>query len=205
MKKISLILSFVFCCTLFSFAQSVQEQQVTFEKTQVPGYVVRTNYSADIVNGAVTQKWEKGFGLKASKVSGYKAFLAQKLQTISDQNLDVYVMAKETGKKNAKVTEVTVLVSTGNNNFVSSYNNPDMSAKIKAAVADLIAFTAVYAVEQAVTLNNNNINKLNSEVQKLESEKQKLQKQLNDVDKKINDKKVEIEKLQNDNTKLQQK
>ena len=205
MKRFTLILSLVFCFVAFSFAQSVQEEQVSFEKTQVPGFVVRTNHSVADITGAVEQKWEKGWGLKASKASGYKAFLSQKMPTISDQNLDVYVGVKETGKKNAKVTELTVLVSTGNNNFVSSYNNADMAARIKDAITELVEFTAVYSVEQAVTVNNNNINKLNTETQKLESEKQKLQKQINDIDKKISDKKVEIEKLQNDNAKLKQK
>ncbi len=205
MKKVTLILSFVLFLAAFAFAQSVQEQQVTFNKEQAPGYVIKSNYSAEAINGAITQKWEKGLGLKAGKEAGYKAFLAQKFPTISDQTLDVYVGTKETGKKNAKVTEVTLLVSTGNNNFVSSYNNPEMAERIKIALAEVVDYAGVYSKEQAVILNNNSINKLTAEQQKLESDKQKLQKQLNELDKKIADKKLEIEKLQNDNNKLQQK
>lgn len=204
MKKIILTLVVALFATFMVSAQTVQEQQVTFDKVQVTAYTIATpDYTPELIYGAIQQKWEKNMGLKVSKYAGYKAYLAQQFPTISTQNLDVYIKAEQTGKKKEKTTLVTMLVSTGNNNFITPANNPEAAANIKTALTELIAYVAEYSKTQNITANTNTINKLKEEQKKLEGNKEKLQKEMNDLDKKIKDKQVEIDKLQQENEKLQ--
>lgn len=193
---------------LFAFsvlnAQQVQEQQVPYEKGTASGYAITTNYSAEIMNGAIQQKWVKDAGMKVAKYDGYQYFAAQQFPEISTQNLDVYVKAEESGKKKNKVTTVTMLVSTGNNNFISSGTDAQTAANIKKVLTDLVAYAATFAVEQNIAQNDAAIAKLQKEQQKLEKSKEKKQKELNDIEKKISDNKKEIDKLKQANNKLKQ-
>lgn len=205
MKKIALVLVALLFSFTFSFAQTVQEQQVTMGKLPATAFTLKTMHSPAVMEGAIQQKLEKGMGLKASKYSGYKAFLAQQFPTISNQNLDVYFKSEEVGKKADKVTVVYMLVSTGNNNFITTANDAATAEKIKLYLADVVAYAAEYELEQNIINNTNNIKKLEGEQKKLESNKQKMQKQMNELEKQISDKQLEIDKLKEENAKLQQK
>ncbi|MCQ2283919.1 MAG: hypothetical protein MJZ57_03340 [Bacteroidales bacterium] len=188
MKKLFILLAIVCAGTALS-AQKVQESVIDFGKQQVPGYLVNIqNASVDLVESAFKEKLEKEYGLKGTKESGFRAYINQNLKYIGPDNYDIYFTVGEFGKKKNKTTQLTVIVSTGNMNAITTQNNPDVADKIMKFLSDFVSYVQEYSMQQQINALNDQLSKLNNEKSGLEKDQAKNQKQ--------------IEKLQKDQEKI---
>ncbi|MBO4489647.1 MAG: hypothetical protein J5741_08360 [Bacteroidales bacterium] len=102
MKKLLLLIATV-CLVSFASAQTVKESTVSFNKTQVSGYLANINgYSMDVVDLAMRTKLEKELSLKSSKEGNYRAYLNQPCGVFGPDSYDIYYNVSEFGKKKTK-------------------------------------------------------------------------------------------------------
>lgn len=169
MKKLFALLALV--CVLGSLsAQKVNETVTLFGKDQLSGFTTNIAQTpSDIVEHAMVDKLEKGFGLKGSKKKGYYVYMNQPCPAFGEARYDIYFTTAEVGKKKNRATQVTLVVSTGNQNCISFSNDPRTSRNI---VAFLEAFP--YDVEAYKTTMK--INELKDEIAALEKERVNLEK-----------------------------
>lgn len=203
MKKLLFVFAIVCTCATLS-AQKVQESVIDFGKQQIAGYLVNVpSASVDLVDGAFKEKLEKEFSLKSSKENGFRAYINQNMPAFGQENYDIYYKVSEFGKKKNKTTQLTLIVSSGNMNAITSQTNPETAEKIKSFLNNFITYVEEYAKQQEINALQDQLAKLESEKASLEKEQQKINKQIeklkkeNDkVQKDLDNKSTEIKKLQ---------
>lgn len=203
MKKFLLCVIALVCCSFFATAQIVKDEVVDFDKKlKVSAVTVMLpDMNMDVISNALQQHFEKTAGLKPSKAKGYTAYLSQPYQPYGTNNFDIFVKLEEVGKKSAKTPKITVLVSNGNNNFISPSDNPEIINNVKRDLESFVVYVKEYEVNQTVIVKNNELQKLNKEKDELTKNQAKLQKSLEDIEKKMK----ENEKALQENEKQIQK
>lgn len=169
MKKLFALMALV--CVLGSLsAQKVNETVTLFGKDQLTGFTTNIAQTpSDIVENALADKLEKSFGLKGSKKKGYYVYMNQPCPAFGEARYDIYFTTAEVGKKKNKATQVTLVVSTGNQNCVTFSNDPRTSRNI---VAFLDAFPNDVEAYKAML----RINALKDEIASLEKDRVNLEK-----------------------------
>ncbi len=197
MKKVLLCAIALMFCAFTLSAQTVKEETVTFDKVQAPAFTMEIpDMSIDLITGALQKQFETKNNLKASKTKGYVAYLGQKYLPYGDFNFDIFTKVEEVGKKGAKTPKITILVSRGNNNFISSANDIDIATNVKRDLEAFKVYLKEYEVNQRLIMKNNELQKLQKNKEDLNKELTKLQKQVEDTQKKIADNEKQIQATQ---------
>ena len=179
MKKLFALLTLVFVFGSLS-AQKVNETVTMFGKDQLTGFVTNIAQTpSDVVEMTLVNKFEKEFALKGSKKKGYYVYLNQPCPTFGDARYDLYFKTDEVGKKKNRSTQVTLVVSTGNQNCINFSNDPRTSRNIVRFLEYLPEDVAAY---QRVL----KINELKSEIEALEKERTSVEKDQEKAQEKVN-------------------
>lgn len=119
MKK--LILSLIALITLYTTAKAqAGEVRTTFNKTEQPAIAAEYGYDADLVDKAITDDLrQRGFG-KGKSSKGYTLYQGINFNDISPDKIDLYYKVERKSKKDKDRTIITVLVSKGYDNFITS-------------------------------------------------------------------------------------
>ncbi len=174
-------------------AQTAQETTVEFNKKNVQGVCITfSDYSQSIVSEALTNRLEKDAALKGSNVKGWRAYLAQKFLELGDKNFDIYTNVVTMGKKKDVQVVVYLLVSTGNENFVTSANEREVIENAKNFLNNFASYVRVHDINVKIANQNDVIAKLKKEHESLNGDKEKMQNQIKDLEKKIVSKEEEI-------------
>lgn len=198
MKK-SLILILGIALSMTVMAQTAQETTVEFNKKHVQGVCVSfKDYSQDIVKGALTNRLEKDAALKGSNVKGWRAYLSQQFMELGTKNFDIYTNVVTIGKKKDQQVVVYLLVSTGNENFVTSASEKDVIDNAKNFLNNFVAYVRTHDINVKIDNQNELIAKLKKEYESLTADKEKMQNQIKDLEKKIISKEDEISKKDNE-------
>ena len=198
MKK-SLILILGIALSMTVMAQTAQETTVEFNKKHVQGVCVSfKDYSQDIVKGALTNRLEKDAALKVSNVKGWRAYLSQQFMELGTKNFDIYTNVVTIGKKKDQQVVVYLLVSTGNENFVTSASEKDVIDNAKNFLNNFVAYVRTHDINVKIDNQNELIAKLKKEYESLTADKEKMQNQIKDLEKKIISKEDEISKKDNE-------
>ncbi len=198
MKK-SLILILGIALSMTVMAQTAQETTVEFNKKHVQGVCVSfKDYSQDIVKGALTNRLEKDAALKGSNVKGWRAYLSQQFMELGTKNFDIYTNVMTIGKKKDQQVVVYLLVSTGNENFVTSASEKDVIDNAKNFLNNFVAYVRTHDINVKIDNQNELIAKLKKEYESLTADKEKMQNQIKDLEKKIISKEDEISKKDNE-------
>ncbi|MBP5411661.1 MAG: hypothetical protein J6Y47_00240 [Bacteroidales bacterium] len=180
-------------------AQTAQETTVEFNKKHVQGVCVSfKDYSQDIVKGALTNRLEKDAALKGSNVKGWRAYLSQQFMELGTKNFDIYTNVVTIGKKKDQQVVVYLLVSTGNENFVTSASEKDVIDNAKNFLNNFVAYVRTHDINVKIDNQNELIAKLKKEYESLTADKEKMQNQIKDLEKKIISKEDEISKKDNE-------
>ena len=152
MKKLFVLLTLVFVLGSLS-AQKVNETVTMFGKDQLTGFTTNISQATpEIVEQALANKFEKEFLLKGSKKKGYYVYQNQACPAFGEARYDLYFNTAEVGKKKNKSTQVTLVVSTGNQNCVSFSNDPRTSRNIVAFLeklqSDVDAYNTVLKINE---------------------------------------------------------
>jgi hypothetical protein len=128
MKKI-LFLLFATISFLAAKAQAV-EAQVPYNKVNQPAVTAEFITDVDIAEKAVSEDLKtRGFG-KGKSAKGFTLYQAINFTEISADKIDLYIKTEKKSKKEKDKTILTVLVSKGYDNFVSSTTEPKMIAAV---------------------------------------------------------------------------
>lgn len=179
MKKLFALLTLVFVFGSLS-AQKVNETVTLFGKEQLTGFVTNiTQASSEIVEQTLVNKFEKEFALKGSKKKGYYVYQNQPCPTFGDARYDLYFKTEEVGKKKNRSTQVTLVVSTGNQNCISFSNDPRTSRNI-------VNFLETLPLNVEAYKKVLRINELKSEIETLEKDRVSVEKDQEKAQQKVN-------------------
>ena len=179
MKKLFAFLTLIFVFGSLS-AQRVNETVTLFGKEQLSGFTTNiTEATPEIVEQALANKLEKDFLLKGSKKKGYYVYMNQPCPAFGEARYDLYFTTTEVGKKKNKSTQVTLVVSTGNQNCITFSNDPRTSRNIVSFLESLS--NDVEAYKRLLR-----INELKETVESLEKDKVSLEKDQEKVQDKVN-------------------
>ena len=202
MKKL-LLFATLFAMAFLANAQVPTEQTITFEKKAVQGVtVVVDGYTVDVVAEALKNRFEKTSSLKGKKgKSGYYNYLNQTFLDFSPKNLDIYTLVEVDGKRKSGQVAVSILVSTGNQNFISSTNDAETFEKVKRFLTAFNAYLKEYDTNKKIAEQRVVLSGLEKDREKMSAEVDKWKKQINELEaqslkreKELEAKNAEIEK-----------
>jgi hypothetical protein len=206
-KSIALVLAIA--ATGTATAQNAHESSIKFNKKSENAVVADFNKSAEVVEAALKDRLEKeGLGkMKTSK--GFMSYAGTLWNSVSSDKLDVYF--KVEGKKDKST--VSVLVSKGYDNFITSGSDAKTIDNVKAFLNGFVTYTnsyqltldikaqeeAIKRAEKAYTNSIDNNKDLLSQKEKLEkriaesnNEQTLKQKALDEEKKKLSDLKLRM-------------
>ncbi|MCQ2275794.1 MAG: hypothetical protein MJZ87_02420 [Bacteroidales bacterium] len=192
MKKLT-ILTVIFCAVLSISAQNAKESMINFGKQQLAGYLIDVpNADVKTVEAAFRDKLEKQYNLKASKESGFRAYLNQPFSPFGKENYDIYFTVGEYGKKKNRTTQLSLIVCSGNKNTITSQNNPETADYVKVFLRDFVNYVNEYALQQKAKSLEDQISKLTKEKKDLTKEQEKINKQIEKLNKELEKNKKDI-------------
>ncbi len=214
MKKILLLTAVIFAAFTIQ-AQNVNVLETTLKmnkKTQVSGYSVSMNsVDAETIEDALKNKFEKDNKMKGSKGDGgFRAYISQPFAEFGTANYDIYWKVEKGNKKNNNITEIQMIVSSGNMNAITSQNNPETAARVKIFLADFTRYVKEFALNQQLNTLNKQLEKLNNDkgslvekqskaekdIEKLQSEIESKNTNITELKKQISDKDASIKELE---------
>jgi hypothetical protein len=190
MKKIVFFVLMILGFT--AYAQTAQTTQVDFNKSNVPGVSIAiTGYDVKFIQNALMHRFEKVAGLKGSNSKGFRVYLSQNFPDFGTLNYDIYTSVRKVARKDSFIT-VFLLVSKGNNNFVSQNIDSELTDKMMGFLTNFSSYLKEYERVQKIDLLAGNIKKLEKEYNTLVSDRDKLRKDFTNLDNKLITKEKEV-------------
>jgi hypothetical protein len=175
-----------------AFSQTAQTTQVDFNKAKVPGVSIAiAGYDAAFIKNALQHRFEKNAGLKGSNSKDFRVYLSQNFPDFGILNFDIYTMVKKVSKKDSFIT-VFLLVSKGNNNFVSQNIDSELTDKMIEFLTNLPAYLKEFERTQKMNILSIDIQKLEKERNTLISDRDKLKKEFTSIENKLKAKEEEV-------------
>lgn len=194
MKRISILLVLLFAGNILS-AQTVEEKTVSIGKKDVTGYVLTcSSTDLNLVKNALTNYFENDNKLKPSKEKSYTVYKNQTFSAFGPENFDIYTLVEEVGKKNAKNVQVTVVVSSGNYNAISSKTNAQSADKIKSLLQRFDSYVYQYEIKNKLADLESQLEKLNATKKNQQSSEEKIKTKLTELNKELETLKTEQSK-----------
>jgi hypothetical protein len=193
MKKIAL-LSLVIGMSIGVYAQSARDEMIPFNKANVQGVCILTDYDAAITTKALQIRMEQDLKLKGSNQKGFRYYPAQPFPEFGSLNYDIYTQVTTVGKKGEQKTAIYLLVCQGNENFVTIANAPELFEKMKNFLNNFMPYLKEYDLDQKILEQTKLIEKLDKEHKSLISDRDKLKKQIEDKEKAILTKEDDLSK-----------
>lgn len=179
MKKIFTLALALLVSVSFAFAQGVNEGQVTILKTHVNGFTINIpKVDSKTATAAITEYLaDKGL-VKPKTEDKYTSYRAQKFSYIGDGTYDIFFKAVQKGKKQDISSDIIFICSLGNMNTITSVNDANAAANIKAIVSKFPRAIEKYQLKQKIEDLKKEIEAANKEKEKTDKEIQKLQEQI---------------------------
>ncbi|MBR0123181.1 MAG: hypothetical protein IJM12_04955 [Bacteroidales bacterium] len=194
MKRISILLVLLFAGNILS-AQTVEEKTVSIGKKDVTGYVLTcSSTDLNLVKNALTNYFENDNKLKPSKEKSYTVYKNQTFSAFGPENFDIYTLVEEVGKKNAKNVQVTVVVSSGNYNAISSKTNAQSADKIKSLLQNFDSYVYQYEIKNKLANLESQLEKLNATKKTQQASEEKIKTKLTELNKELETLKTEQSK-----------
>lgn len=175
--------AFLLAAANVSYAQNAHEGRVSFMKGDQNAVVAEYDLPKNVVEDALKQRFEKAGLSKRSTEKGFMAYKGATWTEVSPDKVDVY--AKVEGK--GAVSTITVLVSKGYDNFISSASDPEKVQNVQAFLNSFIKDAKLYqlklsiaAQEEAVKKAEKDLKTTTDDGQKLVKDKEKIEKQIAD-------------------------
>ncbi|MEO6722807.1 MAG: hypothetical protein ABIN67_20740 [Ferruginibacter sp.] len=196
MKKIFLIIIAFSITNLFGQARLATTD---YQKTTQPAVEIEIPFSEKTTSKAIEEKMEK-MGFKGDNSKGFMVYKAVRIAQLGPDAYDLYFKTERKSKKEKDVTLVTMMVSTGNDNFAGD-SKPALMNNAIAFLDSQLVTVADYDLELQVTDQDKEVkkadkkmNNLTSEAEDLQKKKRKIEKEIEENLKNQDDQKVEMEK-----------
>jgi hypothetical protein len=185
MKKLiyTLIAILLFNITVSSQARYVF---IDFKDGQRPAIVNEFSYPESTVSKAIRDKMEKS-GFKGKDSKGYTMYKNVSLPELGTGTYDVYFKVDRKSKKEKDMSEVTMLVSRGNEVYISEADDAQTINNAKAYLDNLIPNVQAFDLEQQITAQQDAVNKAEKKYKNLLDDADDLQKKKRKIEQQIED------------------
>jgi hypothetical protein len=187
---------------LFNITGSSQARYVfiDFKDGQRPAIVNEFSYPENTVSKAIRDKMEKS-GFKGKDSKGYTVYKNVTLPELGAGTYDVYFKVDRKSKKEKDMSAVTMLVSRGNEVYISEAEDAQTINNAKIFLDNLIPKVQAFDLEQQITGQQDAVTKaekkyknLLDDADDLQKKKRKIEQQIEDNYKDQKDQQSEIEK-----------
>ncbi len=181
------------------FSQIAKEETIPFDKRSVPGVSIEVpGYDVKVTAAALQDRLERSAKLKGSSMKGFRYYQSQPFSEFGTLNYDIYTQVVTVGKKKYAKTAVYLLVSKGNENFVTPTSDPELVHRMKGFLNHFVTtHLRQYDIDQKTQEQTKMITKLEKENKTLISDRDKLKQQLDDKEKAILTKQDELTNAKN--------
>lgn len=177
MKYLRLPLALFFCfCMSGLFAQTATEGLRPFVKRS-SGNAISIIYTGQSKNvQKVLEEWlEEASGESSSNRNGFRAMEGVRIQAFSESTLDYYFKVDKVSRQDDEHSEVTVFVSAGNDNFITSGTNPEIVNELSYWLESMQREVTMYEIELAMEAQQKVIEKAEKEYDGLQRDSIRLQ------------------------------
>jgi hypothetical protein len=144
MRKIILSAAlFFFYCFVSAQAYTVTAE---YQKSMQPGLEIEIPYPEKTVSSSLIEKLEKK-GYKAKESKGYIIFKGVNLPEIGQGEYDLYFKVDRKSRQQKDASVVTLLISSGQEKFISESDNPEVFGNAKKMLNEHIAVSAAVDLE----------------------------------------------------------
>ena len=187
---------------LFNIAVNSQARYVfiDFKDAQKPAVQSEFAFSDKMVSDAIEDKLTK-MGYKGKDTKGYTVYKGVMLPELGAQAYDLYFKVDRKSRKEKDNAVVSMLVSTGNENFISDTSDSKTINNAKRFLDNLLPTVTAYDLQQQIKTQQDIVTKaekkyksLQNDADDLQKRKRKLEQQIEDNLKAQKDQQAEMEK-----------
>ncbi|HEY8689240.1 MAG TPA: hypothetical protein VIM07_08395 [Chitinophagaceae bacterium] len=199
MRKIlyTLITLFIFTITVSAQARYVF---IDYKDVQKPAVQSEFTFPDKTVSDAIEEKLNK-MGYKGKDTKGYTVYKGVVLPELGSQPYDLYFKVDRKSRKEKDIAVVSLLISTGNENFVSDSSDRRTIGNAKNYLDNLRTSIEAYDLKQQINAQQEIVTKAEKKYKSLQDDaddlfkkKKKLEQQIEDNLKAQKDQEVEIDK-----------
>ena len=199
MKKLINILFFTLFVSVTANSQA-HYVFIDFKDAQKPAIQNEFSYPEKTVNDAIQDRLNK-MGYKGKDVKGYTVYRGVVLPELGNQPYDLYFKVDRKSRKDKDVSVVNMLISSGNENFISDSSDSRTINNAKNFLDNLKTSIAAYDLQQLVNTQGDALTKaekklksLQNDADDLQKRRKKLEQQIEDNQKAQKDQQSEVEK-----------
>ena len=175
-----------------AFAQNAHETRVKFNKEDQNAIVADYDLPKGVLEDALKERLEKaGLGKKGSD-KGFMAYKATVWTEIGPDKVDIYAKVEGKGDKST----ITVLVSKGYTNFITSASDADKVQRIQNFLNNFAKDAKAYQLRLAIAAQEEVVAKATKEVKNSADDGEKLNREREKIEKQIAENKNEQAKKQ---------
>ena len=196
MKKIFYTLTAFLFFNISVFAQS-QYVFIDFKDARRPGIQNEYPYPEKTVSNAIEDKLKK-LGYKSKDSKGYTIYKGVMLPELGNQPYDLYFKIDRKSKKDKDVAVVNMLVSLGNEIFISDSSDSRVISNAKTFLDNLIPSIAAYDLQQQISNQQDAVSKAEKKYKSLQNNADDLQKKKKRIEQDIEDNTKDQKNQQNE-------
>lgn len=179
MKKIFFFL-LALGTSLWALAQE-QESRATINKIERPAISGEYLFSANVVEAAVLNDMKaRGFG-KGDSYKGFQRYTDIVFTLLSPEKIDFYFKVTGKSKKESEISTLTVAVSKGPENFISSTEDAALIDALKQYMAGLNNKFVIQKLQFEIDDQTKVVEKAEKKLNNLKDEGDSLKKRLKDT------------------------
>ena len=173
---------------------------IDFKNAQKPAVQSEFAFSEKMISDAIEDKLNK-MGYKGKDTKGYTVYKSVVLPELGTQAYDLYFKVDRKSRKEKDNAVVSMLISTGNENFISDTSDSRTINNAKGFLDNLLPTVAAYDLQQQINAQQDIVTKaekkyksLQDDADDLQKRKRKLEQQIEDNLKAQKDQAAEIDK-----------
>ena len=186
MKKFRLLfLSILICSGTFAQTHTVM---VDYQKVSREALTNEVYFTEKTVSNAIEESMDK-IGAKGKSSKGYTVYKGVKLPELGSDSYDLYFSVDRKSKKEKEISAVTLMISKGDDNFITASSDAGIMAKAKTYLDNLWDMVAVYDLEQQISSQEDLVKKNEKKANNLVEDAADLEKKRKKVEQDIEDNK----------------
>jgi hypothetical protein len=201
MKKITLLISFMFAFAGLASAQS-QSTTVRYKDNLQPSLVLQLPYSTSVTEGTILKKLnEIGYDpetkgalfWKKNKIDGFFIYSEVTLQQMMNQKLDLYFKVDRKSKKEKDKSTLYLLVSKGYDNFISPTSDSAVFRAAKKFLNSFVSESAEFKLNLDIEAQEETVKDAEKKLNQLEGKEADLIEKIEQLNKDLLDNKTDQE------------
>lgn len=201
MRKIILLAAFALP-GMFAAAQS-EFTTVTYLKVEREAVANEVPFSEKTIMQAIDSKME-GMGYKGKDTKGFTVYRSVKMAELGSAEYNLYFIAERKSRRNRDNATLTLMLSKGNENFITRATDATLFNNAKAYLENLVPVIAAFDLELQINEQQEVVDKANKKYTELIDDAQSLEKKRKGLEKDIENNKKDQENQQADIEKQKQ-